>query len=47
MKYYSSEIRNYPHPRSPEGIENLARLRGMQVGAEYAEGFKLVRRILP
>lgn len=47
MKCYSSEIRSYPHPRSPEGIEYLARLRGMQVGAEYAEGFKLVRRVVP
>ncbi|MEN3033950.1 MAG: PIG-L family deacetylase [Aquificaceae bacterium] len=47
MKCYSSEIKTYPHPRSPQGIEYLARVRGMQVGAEYAEGFKIVRKIVP
>ncbi|MEJ5338859.1 MAG: PIG-L family deacetylase [Aquificaceae bacterium] len=46
MQCYRSELRQYPHPRSIEGIEYLAKLRGMQVGCEYAEGFKLVRKIL-
>lgn len=46
MKCYKSELRTYPHPRSLEGIEYLARLRGMQIGVEYAEAFRLVRRII-
>ena len=46
LRCYSSEIRHYPHPRSVEGVEYLARLRGLQVGYCYAEAFQLVRRII-
>ncbi len=46
LSCYKSELRTYPHPRSVEGVEYLARLRGLQIGVEYAEGFKLVREIL-
>lgn len=46
LRCYSSEIRHYPHPRSVEGVEYLARFRGLQVGCCYAEGFQLVRRIV-
>ncbi|WP_343203648.1 PIG-L deacetylase family protein [Pampinifervens florentissimum] len=46
LSCYESELRTYPHPRSVEGVEYLARLRGLQIGVEYAEGFKLVREIL-
>jgi LmbE family N-acetylglucosaminyl deacetylase len=42
---YETEIREYPHPRSWEGVEALARYRGMQVGECLAEAFTLVRRI--
>jgi hypothetical protein len=45
MKYYESEYRAYPHPRSMEGIEYLARRRGLEVGLEYAEAFHIVRKI--
>ncbi len=45
LSCYKSELRTYPHPRSVEGVEYLARLRGMQVGVDYAEAFKLVRKI--
>ncbi len=43
MKEYVNEIREYPHPRSVEGIEILAKKRGMEVGYRYAEAFELVR----
>lgn len=46
LQYYDSEMRKFPHPRSYEGIENLAKQRGSQVGCEYAEAFKLIRRIV-
>ena len=43
MQAYISELREYPHPRSLEGIRLNARYRGMQVGKEYVEAFKSVR----
>lgn len=42
---YRSEVHPYPHPRSPEAVENLARKRGNEVGLYFAEAFRLVRRI--
>jgi LmbE family N-acetylglucosaminyl deacetylase len=45
MQYYASEYRDYPHPRSIEAIEYLARKRGNEVGLAYAEAFQLVRHI--
>ena len=43
MEFYGSEIKAYPHPRSLKGIRLHAQYRGMSVGVEYAEAFKLVR----
>lgn len=40
---YEGEMRPAPHPRSEEVVRALARYRGTQVGANYAEGFILVR----
>lgn len=45
LKCYGNEIKPYPHSRSLKGIENLARLRGSQVGIEMAEAFQLIRAI--
>lgn len=45
LEYYKSEMRNAPHPRSIEIVENLAKLRGSTVGIDYAEAFKLIRMI--
>lgn len=45
MKNYLSEIRPYPHPRSEEGIEVLAKKRGNEISENYAEAFELVRLI--
>lgn len=42
---YTSEVKEPPHPRSLEGIKNLSKYRGLEVGLEYAEAFKQVRRI--
>ena len=45
IQFYKSEIKKWPHPRSLKGIEYLARLRGGQVGCEYAESFYVAREI--
>jgi len=45
MKAYSSELCEYPHPRSLEGIELNAKYQGMRVGKIYVEAFKTIRGI--
>ena len=39
-------MRAYPHSRSYEGIENLSKYRGNQVGLKYAESFDVIRKII-
>jgi LmbE family N-acetylglucosaminyl deacetylase len=46
MSVYKTEVRKYPHPRSLEAIEALARKRGSEAGVEFAEAFMLIRDIL-
>jgi len=43
-KCYENETRAFPFPRSPEGLETLARYRGMSAGLEKAEAFYLARQ---
>ncbi len=45
MKAYGSELRKYPHPRSLETIEILAKKRGSEAGMKLAEAFMLIREI--
>ena len=45
MKVYQSELREYPHPRSLEIIEVLAKKRGSEAGLKFAEAFRLIREI--
>ena len=45
MKKYNSELCEYPHPRSLEGIELNAKYQGMRVGKKYVESFKSIRAI--
>lgn len=45
LNAYETETRKYPHPRSPEAIENLAKIRGNTILSNYAEAFHLVRKI--
>ena len=40
---YADELRPWPHPRSREGVEHLARWRGATVGVDAAEAFILGR----
>jgi len=46
MNAYKSELKKYPHPRSIEIIEVLAKKRGSEVGLMLAESFKLIREIV-
>ncbi len=46
LECYESEIRAYPHSRSREGLETLARFRGIQAGHAYAEAYQLFRTIV-
>ncbi len=43
LKIYSDEIRDYPHPRSAEGVKILAQYRGIESGFRYAEAFQIIR----
>jgi N-acetylglucosamine malate deacetylase 1 len=43
---YASEMRLWPHARSLEALEHLARWRGAQVGVEAAEAFCLLRQLV-
>jgi len=45
MQRYTSEIREYPHPRSIKALKLLAEWRGVNIGANYAEAFEAIRRI--
>ncbi|MBT2734796.1 PIG-L deacetylase family protein [Bacillus sp. ISL-7] len=45
LHHYDVEMRPFPHPRSYDGVEYLARVRGMTVGVEYAEAFEIIRRV--
>ena len=42
---YRGEVRSYPHPRSSEALEIIARRWGTVIGCEFAEAFKLHRWI--
>lgn len=46
MKCYKSELREYPHPRSLEGLKTAAKKWGTVVGCNYAEAFELIRKIV-
>ena len=45
MKEYKSELREFPHPRSLDGISLNSKYHGMRVGKNNVEAFKSVRII--
>lgn len=47
LRKYSEELRSFPHARSIEAVEALARLRGCACGMQAAESFILHREIKP
>lgn len=45
LRCYTEEIKESPHPRSIENIIDVAKLRGREIGEEYAEAFYTIRII--
>ena len=45
MKCFTGQLKNFPHPRSVEAIEALAKLRASTVGVAYAEAFSLLQTV--
>lgn len=45
FKQYKTEVMKFPHPRSIEAIESLAKFRGMESGLTKAESFQLIKKI--
>ena len=45
MESYEFEKREFPHPRSPKALKNIAQYRGVSVGSEYSEAFCIIRCI--
>lgn len=45
MKKYESQMHDWPHSRSEEGIRTLAKYRGMQSNLRFAEAFMLIRKV--
>ena len=45
LEAYAAELRAWPHPRSRQGVEHLARWRGATVGVGAAEAFVLGRQL--
>ncbi len=43
LRCYESELEIWPHPRSQLGIVHRAKVRGSEVGVEFAEAFQLLR----
>jgi len=46
MKVYESEMKPYPHPRSLEVVDALAKKRGSEVGVKCAEAFMLIKEFV-
>ena len=46
LEAYTSELRQWPHPRSVETVRALAALRGSEVGVNVAEALRVVREVI-
>lgn len=45
LQAYKAELRDWPHPRSPQAVEHLAKWRGASIGVDAAEAFVLGRQL--
>lgn len=45
MQLYDTEVRPFPHPRSPETLRAMARRWGSVAGLKAAEAFELIRAV--
>lgn len=46
IRRHATQLRPSPHIRSLESVEALARIRGAEVGVEYAEAFGVLRTVI-
>lgn len=46
MKCFKSQLKDFPHPRSLEGIEALSKMRGSTICVKHAESFMLIRSLI-
>jgi N-acetylglucosamine malate deacetylase 1 len=46
IEAYATQLRPAPHVRSLEGVRALARIRGADIGVDYAEAFQVFRAVL-
>lgn len=46
LECYATELRDFPHPRSPQAVRALAAATGIKVGRRYAEEFAVIREIV-
>ena len=46
LSAYKHEMKDFPHPRSIDAVNHLARWRGASIGCDAAEAFMLGRRIV-
>jgi len=46
LEIYKNEMKEYPHSRSIENIENLMKVWGSEIGYKYCEKFQIIRDII-
>lgn len=46
LRYFTTQLADFPNPRSIEAVEALASYRGSTIGVKAAEAFVLIREIL-
>jgi LmbE family N-acetylglucosaminyl deacetylase len=45
LNFYKNELREFPHPRSEEGLNAAAKKWGSVIGVNFAEAFTIIRDI--
>ncbi len=45
LKVYDCEMKEWPHPRSYEGVLVKSKLRGCEIGVNNAEAFEVIRQV--
>jgi LmbE family N-acetylglucosaminyl deacetylase len=46
LSYFTNELREYPNPRSKQGIDTYTRFRGMECNKLFAESFMCLYKII-
>lgn len=46
LRFYKEEMHPFPHPRSAEALESLARIRGVESKLFMAEAFRLIKDVV-